>query len=132
MPPSPKSQILAQRLIAAEFRRSNPSDTQARAAFRVCEKLRPPLSTLAGAAGFRSLLSRALTLASGEVLWLDRLRIKADGALELPAEIEAQLDPDVVTFGGNALVSELAGLLLALVGDALTLRLVQEVWPKAK
>ena len=37
------------------------------AALRVGEKLRRPLSTLAGTAGYRSLIARALTLAKKEV-----------------------------------------------------------------
>lgn len=113
MPPSRKSQILALRLIAGELRTGSASDTKARAAFRVCEKLRGPLSTLTGVAGFRTLLYRALTLASGEVAWLGDLQIESDGAVEFSPEVEAKLDPDDATEGGTALVSELAGLLLA-------------------
>src|SRR5687767_1650000 len=65
---------------------------------RVIEKLRQPLSTVVGNAGFRSLLSRALALAGAEVRWLRAVHVKADGALEYPAEI-AQIDEKEVAEG---------------------------------
>lgn len=122
---------VAVRLIAEEFRARDPADTRGRAAFRACEKLRRPLSTLVGIVGFRSLLSRALTLAKAEVPWLGVLQINPDGSLDFPAAVEAQLQMDEAAEGGAALIAELLGLLVTFIGVDLTLRFVQEVWPKA-
>lgn len=105
-------------------------DSAARAAFRVCEKLRRPLSTMAGVAGFRSLLSRALVLAKADAPWLGGLPIKPDGSLEFSAEVEAQLRSEEAARGGVALITELVGLLIIFIGEALTLRLLHTVWPK--
>ena len=119
----------AERLIAHELRQGG--GAKARAAFRVCEKLRRPLTTYAGTAGFRSLLSRALSLARLEQPWLDGVRIAADGSIEYSPEIEAQMATDRAAEGGVAFVTQLLVLLVTFVGESLTLRLVQEVWPKA-
>lgn len=122
---------VAQRLIAEELRAGNPSDTAGRAAFRVCEKLRGPLSTLTGVVGFRSLLSRALMLTKAKVPWVAGLQLKPDGSLDFSAGIEAQLDTDKALHGGTVLIEQLLGLLVTFIGEALTLRLVQNVWPRA-
>ena len=66
-PAAQATQNLALWLLAQEGIADKPSETEEmHAAFRVCEKLRQSLSTLAGAAGYRSLISRALTLAKKE------------------------------------------------------------------
>jgi hypothetical protein len=119
------------RLIAEEFRARDPADSRGRAAFRACEKLRGPLSTLVGIVGFRSLLSRALTLAKAKVPWLGGVQINPEGPLEFPAAVEAQLQMDEAAEGGAALIAELLGLLVTFIGEDLTLRFVQGVWPKA-
>jgi hypothetical protein len=121
---------LTERLLASESRAHGADEGPGRAAFRVCEKLRPLLTTLAGMAGYRSLLARALVLARARVPWLAEMGLDADGALSLPAGIEARLDAAEIARGGSALVDELLGLLSALIGDALTLRLLLNVWPE--
>lgn len=97
--------------------------------FGVCEKLRQPLSMLAGVAGFRSLLSRALALAGDEVRWLKAVHVKADGSLE--GLDEAQLSDAEIAAGEAVLVARLIGLLVTFIGEALTVHLVQEAWPEA-
>ena len=133
MSPSKKSLQLARRLISEECgkRGGAVTDTNGRAAFRVCEKLRPPLSKLTGAAGFHALLSRALSLARQEAAWLSGLEITPQGSLTFRPEVEALMAKDDVAEGGAALVAELLGLLITLIGEALTLRLLRDVWPKA-
>ena len=121
----------AERLIAEELRHDAGAGGRARAAFRVCEKLRRPLATYAGAAGFRALLSRALSLARSEQPWLRRIQIMGDGSIGHPANAEAELTTDQAAEGGMVLVTELLALMGTLIGEALTFRLVQEVWPKA-
>jgi hypothetical protein len=118
---------LAERLIDDEAAGATSSSSEANipVAFRVCEKLRHPLTTLAGAAGFRSLLLRALTLAKREDPSLGTLRVNADGSLE---DVEPNLDHHDAE-GGALLVANLIELLFTFIGEALTLRLMHDVWP---
>ncbi|WP_148218030.1 hypothetical protein [Opitutus terrae] len=117
-------------MIAAE-RSGEPRDTVARAGFRVCGKLRLPLSTLAGAVGFRSLLSRAWVLAKAEAPWLAEVQIKSDGELQWSTEKEAALSTEEAARAATALVGQLLQLLVTFIGETLTRRLVQEIWPEA-
>jgi hypothetical protein len=120
----------AERLIAYETRGNKSSETKPPAVVLVGEKLRPQLATLMGNVGFRALLSRALALANAEVPWLRAVRVKADGSFEGLDEFGAQVDPDEVFEGRVVLLAHLLGLLVAFIGEDLTLRLVREVWPK--
>ena len=84
-----------------------------------------------GNGGFHALLSRAFALANPEVPWLRTVHINADGSLEGLEELHAQLDRDELFDGGVVLVvPKLLGLLVAFIGENLTLRLMREVWPK--
>jgi hypothetical protein len=58
-PAAPKLRRFARKVLALESASGNAGETGS-AAFRVSEKLRRTLSSLMGAAGLRSLLSRAL------------------------------------------------------------------------
>src|ERR1051325_7457715 len=126
--PSPPIRNYAQRLIAYEARQNQPSGTGHPAGFDVCEKLREPLASLSGLNGFRSLLSRALSLAANEVRWLQAVHIKADGSLEGPAQMP-ELDQKEISGGEAALVAQLLGLLETVIGVPLTSSLAREVWP---
>ena len=122
---------IVRRLIAVELYSRDSSNTDGRVAFRVCEKLRMPLSGVIGVVGFRSLFLRALTLAKKEVPWLDGVEIGTDGVLGFSIEMQAQLDGEEAARAGTALIVQLLGLLITFIGEALTLRLVYNVWPKA-
>ena len=87
---------------------------------QVCDKLRRPLSTLVGAAGFRSLLARALTLAKQESPAISAWEVEPDGSLHALNGDAAQ--------SGAVLVAHLIGLMITLIGESLTLRLVHDVW----
>jgi hypothetical protein len=115
---------LAQRLIGYEGAASNTPEPMELAAFRVCETLRRPIVELAGHDGFRALLSRALGLAKAEAPCLSVLRVAADGSLEGLDEIGRQIDKDQAREGGVILISQLLGLLLTFIGEAMTSRLV--------
>ena len=78
----PQTRDLALRLLAYENAAGKTSEPTEFAAFGVCERLRQPLITLAGVAGFRSLLSRALTLARAEAPSLNAVQVAADGSLQ--------------------------------------------------
>ena len=118
----------AQRLVAREAMGKKPFERNERAFGGVIEKVRGPLAALTGVAGFRSLLSRALSLANVEVRWLRAVHVKADGTLECPAEI-ARLDKKEIARGEVALLAQLLGLLVTFIGEALTARLLEDVWP---
>ena len=127
----PQTRDLVQRLIAYEAVASKNSEPTEFAAFRVCETLRQPLITLAGVASFRSLLSRALTLARAQAPSLSAVQVAADGSLQGLDELEPQIDKERARNEGAILIAQLLGLLLTFIGKGLTLRLVQEVWPEA-
>jgi hypothetical protein len=123
--------VFARRLVVHETAATKSAGAQKSAAFRVCEKLRQPLSRLAGVAGFRSLLSRALALTNDEARWMKAIQVKADGSLEGLEEAQAQLSETEIAEGEVVLIAQLIGLLVTFIGEELTLRLVQESWPDA-
>jgi hypothetical protein len=100
-------------------------------AIRACEKLRVPLTKLAGASGFSSLMSRALALAKRRSPALAQLQVGADGSLTVIKENAAALETaEAAQQGGVILISELLALLVTLIGEPLTLSLVRERWPE--
>ena len=111
---------LARRLIALELARGESSP--AGGAGRVCDRLRVPLARLAGVAGFRSLLSRALVLAKAGNPSLHLVVVQEDGTLEGFAEHGAD---------GDAIVTHLLALLVTFIGEPLTRQLVMGAWPDA-
>ena len=117
---TPTTRELAQRLVAYEDLETSSEIGDTHAVCRVCDKLRRPITTLAGAAGFRSLLARALTLAKRESPVLNTWEVQADGSL-LGLNGEAAQSGDV-------LIAHLIGLLITFVGESLTLRLLHDVW----
>jgi hypothetical protein len=82
-------------------------------------------------AGFRLLLSRALTLARAEAPSLSAVQVGADGSLKGLDELGPQKDKEVSMEGGAILIAQLLGLLLTFIGEGITLRLVQDVWPES-
>lgn len=121
---------LARRLLAEEAAVDGSSLTAGSTVSRVYEKLRRNLCALAGVAGFRSLASRALTLAKAEAPSLSATQVTEDGSLQVPSEAS---DGDELTAGesGIILLAQLIGLLHAFIGKTLTLRLLQDAWPNA-
>ena len=117
---TPTTRELAQRLLAYEEVEINPAMVDMPAVCRVCDKLRRPLSTLAGAAGFRSLLARALTLAKQESPVLGAGEVQPDGSLQGLNDEAAQ--------SGAVLIAHLIGLMVTFIGESLTLRLLHDVW----
>jgi hypothetical protein len=122
---------LARRLIALEAARGESPGAPAGAGVRVCDRLRVSLARLAGVAGFRSLMSRALALAKAEVPSLAAAEVRADGSLE--GLDGTGCDPGASSGGeaGVVVVAQLLGLLMTFVGEPLTLRLVRDAWPDA-
>jgi hypothetical protein len=126
----PQTRDLALRLLAHENAAGKTSEPTEFAAFDVCERLRQPLITLAGLAGFRSLLSRALTLARAEAPSLNAVQVAADGSLQGLEDLRPQVDGDQAQEAGIILITQLLGLLVRVVGEAMTLQLVtSEILP---
>lgn len=125
---TPRLRRVARRLLVLEASPRR-GEAGASAAFSVSDRLRLPLSTLAGMAGFRSLLSRALVLATKEVRWLKAVHVNADGSLAVADD--AQLSDAEIAEGEATLIAELIGLLVTFIGEGLTLHLLQEAWPEA-
>ncbi len=118
---SPNTQEIAQRLLAYEASEHSSSEANTSAVVHVCEKLHRLLSKLIGETGSRALLARALTLAKREAAVLTPVEVRDDGALEgLSGEAEG---------ASTVLVSHLIGLVEILLGEALTLRVLHDIWP---
>jgi hypothetical protein len=128
---SPENQDLARRLLAFEVKHDNASDARLHVAVQVIEELRIHLIKLAGVVGFRSLLSRALTLAKSEVPSLEMVQIRADGSLEGLEEIAQSQEAGAAEDAGLILVAHLLELLVTFIGQPLTLGLVRDAWPDA-
>ncbi|MGI9105038.1 MAG: hypothetical protein ACR2G4_02190 [Pyrinomonadaceae bacterium] len=129
---SPEIQDLARRLLAFEAAHDNSSDARVDVAVQVIEELRLHLLRLAGVDGFRSLLSRALTLAKAEVPSLKMVQVRRDGTLEGFDGIEGSREAGTAgEQAGIALVAHLLELLVTFIGESLTLRLVRVTWPDA-
>ena len=128
---SPVIQDLARRLLAFEAAHDNSSDAHVDVAVRVIEELRTHLIRLAGVDGFRSLLSRALTLTKARVPSLNMVQVGADGSLEGFDAIEQSQEAGAAMQAGILLVAHLLELLVTFIGAPLTLRLVRDKWPDA-
>ena len=129
---SPEVQDLARRLLDSETAHDDSSEAREDGAVQVIEELRLRLIKLAGVEGFRSLLSRALTLARAEVQTLNMVSVRADGSVEGFDGIEgSQEEAGAATQAGIVLVTHLLELLVTFIGAPLTLRLIHDKWPDA-
>ena len=126
---SPVLRSFAAHLIAQDAKSTNASRADQTATFPVIEKLRPPLTNLMGTAGFGALISRSLALASVEIPALRGVQLNTDGAWKGLDAVEAQLGIDGFLEACVVVLAHLLGLLVAFVGEALTLRLMAEIWP---
>ena len=124
---SSESQNLARQLLAFEATQIGAPDEHVGATVRVIEKLRLRIIKLAGVDGFRSLLSRSLTLARAEAPCLHQVHVSASGSLE---GFDSE-DNQAAGHAGRVLVAHLLALLMTFIGESLTLRLVRESWPEA-
>lgn len=120
---------LAERLIAHEDKANKIAGTAAPKSLIVLDQLRPHLANLMGSAGFNALLSRSLALANAEVEWLQQVQVASDGKLAGLDALEAKGDAHDFLEGRVVLLAQLFGLLIAFIGEKLTMQLVAEVWP---
>ena len=126
---SRETKDLARSLLAYETVAGQTSELIEPVAVRVCEKLRRPLCALAGVAGYRALLARALTLARADSPSLGALQVTADGYLQGLGEPASQSDQHHASEGDVYFTAQLLGLFFSLLGPAVTLQLVQDVFP---
>jgi len=129
LPSLPMGKV-AERLLHYETRENLTQATRRPAAWLVCEKLRPPLATLLGKAGFCALLGRALALANAEIAWTGIVRVNVDGTMDGWAEMEERMAARRFGEASETLIARLLGLLVTFVGEELTFRLLREIWPE--
>ena len=126
LPPN-KTRDLARSLIANEADASETSLQTEPATVRVYEKLRRQLGAPVGIDGFRALASRALALAKSQSPRLSTVQVTANGGLRGLGEVESQTDTDEHGEAGIVLIAQLLGLFLTFLGEATTLRLIEDL-----
>jgi hypothetical protein len=127
MLPPQKSRDLARSLVASETDASTKFLQTEAATVRVYERLRRQLGSSVGVDGFQALASRALALAKAESPALNAVQIAADGGLSGLGGVESQADAGKDGESGILLIAQLLGLFLAFLGEATTLRLIEDL-----
>ena len=127
MIPLKETRDLARSLVAREAGASTTSLHTEPATVRVYDRLRRQFSAPVGADAFQVLASRALALARSESRRLSVVQITANGSLSGLGEIESQTDRDVDGEVGVMLIAQLLGLFVTFLGEATTLRLIEEL-----
>jgi hypothetical protein len=127
MLPPQKTRDLARSLVASEADASATSLHAEPATVRVYERLRRQLSAPVGTEGFQALASRALALAKSESPGLSAVQVTANGGLRGLGEVESQADADEDGEVGIILIAQLLGLFLTFLGEATTLRLIEDL-----
>ena len=126
MPPH-KARNLARSLVARELDAGTTPLRTEPATVRVYEKLRSQLAAPMGADGFQALASRALALAKSESPRLRAVEITANGDLRGLGEVESRTEADEDGEAGVLVIAQLLGLFLAFLGEATTLRLIEDL-----
>jgi hypothetical protein len=126
LPPN-KPRDLARSLVASEADASTTSLHSEPATVRVYERLRRQLGAPVGVDGFQALASRALALAKSQSSRLSAVQVTANGGLRGLAEVESQTDADEDGEAGIILIAQLLGLFLTFLGEATTLRLIDDL-----
>ena len=126
MLPPEKTRDLARSLVACEAEASTTALQAEPASVRVYERLRRQLSASVGVHGFQALASRALALAKSQSPRLSAVLVTANGGLRGLGEVESQTDADEDGEAGIVLIAQLLGLFLTFLGEATTLRLIED------
>lgn len=122
--PDPTATDLARQLLASEATAGQFSKN-GHGLERVLEKLRNTLNPLAGASGFHSLLSRALTLAKAQSPALHKVQVRLDGVVD---GIDGMGD-DPADTASTLRVAQFVSLLITFIGESLVRRLLLDAWP---
>jgi hypothetical protein len=129
MVPPKKTRDLARSLVASEADVSTTPLQAMPPTVRVYERLRQQLGAPVGVDGFQTLASRALALAKSQSLRLNTVHVTANGELCGLGDIESQAgtgsgEDDEA---GVILIAQLLGLFLTFLGEATTLRLIEDL-----
>jgi hypothetical protein len=127
MPFREKTRDLARSLVACEADASTTPLHTELATVRVYERLRRQLGAPVGVDGFQALASRALALAKSESPRLSNVQVTANGGLRGLGEVESQTEADEDGEAGIILIAQLLGLFLTFLGEATTLRLIEDL-----
>jgi hypothetical protein len=127
MTPQQKTRDLARSLVACEADAATTSLQTEPATVRVYERLRRQLGAPVGVDGFQLLASRALALAKSESPRLGTVQVTANGGLHGLDEVESQTDTEEGGEAGIILIAQLLGLFLTFLGEATTLRLIEDL-----
>jgi len=127
MPFENRTRDLARGLVASEAEANATSAQTDQAAVRVYEKLRQQLGLPVGVDGFRALASRALVLAKAESPKLGAVQLAANGVLSGLDGAESQTEVNEGDESGVILIAQLLGLFLTFLGEATTLRLIEDL-----
>jgi len=127
MPPPKKTHDLALSLVARETDPNRSSLRTEPATVRVYERLRRQLGESVGVEGFQTLASRALALAKTESPQLRAVQVTANGGLHGLDAMESLTDANEDGEAGILLIAQLLGLFLTFLGEATTLRLIEDL-----
>jgi len=122
-----KTRDLARSLVAREADSKTTSLQTEPASARAYENLRRLLGAPVGADGFQSLAARALALARSEAPRLRAVQVMANGGLRGLDEVESETNSDEDGEVGIILIAQLLGLFLTFLGEATTLRLLEDL-----
>jgi len=132
MLPPQRTREWARSLLSSETVTDTDPTQVAPPTIRVYERLRQVLSTPVGVDGFRALASRALALTRSESPKLSAVQITADGDLRGFSEVQPTVDADQNAETGVILIAQLLWLLLTFLGEATTVRLIEDMRPQVK
>jgi len=122
-----KTRDLALSLVAREADASKSSLQSQPATVRVYDRLRRQLGSPVGADGFQAVASRALALAKSQTPRLNSVQVTANGDLRGFGEVESQANANEDGEAGIILIAQLLGLFLTFLGEATTLRLIEDL-----
>jgi hypothetical protein len=127
MPHRQKARDLAGSLVACEANASTTALQTEPATVRVYERLRRQLGAPVGVDGFQAIASRALALARLESPRLSAVEVTANGGLRGLSEVESQTEAEEAGETGIILIAQLLGQFLTFLGEATTLRLIEDL-----
>jgi hypothetical protein len=127
MHPPQKARDLARSLVASEADANKTSLQTEAETLRVYERLRRQFSGPVGVDGFQTLASRALALAKSESPRLGAVQVTANGGLRGLGKVASQTATDEDGEAGVILIAQLLGLFLSFLGEATTLRLIEDL-----
>ena len=128
---SPAVDDLMRRLLQHEAGGARDAASLAAAVEGACQKLSRELETLVGRGGVAALLGRAVNLTKREFPFLAGVRLQTDAPPSFAALHESLQgrSPAEADAASVALLANLVGLLINLLGEELGLRPVVNVWP---